>query len=94
MKKFRCPNCGKETIEMKERIKIDYRHKSDLQCSNCKARLRVSSLTSLLILVMGLIGGIIALNVSNLIVKVILLILLGILFIYLDIYWMPIVKDE
>jgi len=93
-KKFKCPVCGEETISIKEKRKLDYRYKSKLRCSNCNSRLRESKTSILLILGCVLLGGYIAIQEISWGIKTILLILLSVLYLYMNTYVIPIVKDD
>ena len=94
MKKIKCPVCGEKTIDIEDKKNLDYRFKSDLKCSNCNSPLRISKLSILLLLGLGLIGGIIPFLDISIIIKVILVILVTILYFYMDTYVIPLVKDE
>ena len=75
-------------------MKLDHRYKSNFKCSNCNNYLKESSIAYLFVLGSGLTGaGIVFLQI-NLIIKIILFVLLTILFFYIEIYIIPIVKEE
>lgn len=93
-KKFKCPVCGEETISIKEKRKLSYRYKSDLWCSNCGNKLRISRTSIILIGGYGVLGAFFVIQDISSSIKTIFLILLTILLYFCLIYVMPIVKDD
>lgn len=93
--KFKCPICGEESIDIKDVEKLDYRYKSKLRCVNCDAKIRKSKLSILWIL--GSFPFLIFLLIQgsiNLYIKSLLAFLFSILFLYVEIFVIPLVEDD
>lgn len=93
-KKFKCPVCGEETITIKEKRKLDYRYKSNLRCSNCNSKLRQSKTSIILLIGCGLLVVFIVMQEMSWIIKMFSLIALTLLYFYLNLYVIPMVKDD
>ncbi|WP_066494858.1 hypothetical protein [Abyssisolibacter fermentans] len=93
-KMFKCPICGEETISIKDKRKLDYRFKTKIKCSNCNSVFRQSYIAALVLLCFGLVGVLIVTRNFNLVIKCILIILLSVLYFYVDLYLVPIVKYD
>ncbi len=95
MKKYiKCPVCGKETISIKNRFKLDYRYKTKIKCSNCNSELRESKWQVVLMMATVVIETFIITREIHVVIKSILVGIVILIYLYLYIYAVPLVKYD